>query len=75
MCFYDPAIRALHPPSVSKFAVRGVGNFCGPARLPAEPTAAWPGTTEKIAAMQAREARGEQLFHPADGPGDREVMR
>ncbi len=39
--------------------------------LPKEPTAAPPGSEEKIRVMTERAARREQLFHPLDGPGYR----
>ncbi|GBD37546.1 hypothetical protein HRbin36_02681 [bacterium HR36] len=39
-------------------------------RLPAEPTAALPGTPDKIAVMAQRAARGETLFHPQDATLD-----
>ena len=41
-CYYTPGVRERYP-STSKFARRGVGNFCGNAQ-PCEPTAALPGT-------------------------------
>jgi hypothetical protein len=45
---------------------RGVGNFRGPAPLPAEPTATAPGSPERLAVMAERARRGEQLRHPHD---------
>ena len=40
-----------------------------PAPLPAVPTAALPGTPEKIAVLMQRRRRREQLFHPDDAAG------
>jgi len=40
-----------------------------PVPLPGQPTAALPGTEEKILIMIERAARREQLFHPQDGRG------
>lgn len=45
-------------------AAGGPGKRLG--RLPAEPTAAPPGTPWKIAVMARRRACGESLFHPDD---------
>jgi hypothetical protein len=36
-------------------------------RVPKEPTAALPGSEEKVLVMIERAARREQLFHPLDG--------
>jgi len=38
----------------------------GPARLPARPTSALPGSEEKVEVMCKRAQRREQLFHPHD---------
>jgi hypothetical protein len=43
-------------------------NLVRPGRLPQEPTAALPGSLEKILIMTERASRREQLFHPLDGP-------
>lgn len=64
-CYYAPGVRDLYP-STSKYARRGVGNFNGNTPLPPEPTAAKPGTPEKIAVMGARAEAGQQLWHPDD---------
>lgn len=63
-CYYTPGIRELHP-STSKFASRGVADFCGPGKLP-EPTTALPGTPEKIRVLRERAAAGQRLWHPLD---------
>jgi hypothetical protein len=53
-------------PSTSKFARRGVSNFCGQAPLPPEPTEALPGTAEKVVVLEERARRGLALWHPGD---------
>ena len=65
-CYYRPGVRDAYP-SISKFARRGVGNFCGRAPLPACPTAALPGTPEKVAVLQERARLKLSLWHPDDG--------
>lgn len=40
-----------------------VANAAGP---PPEPTAAAPGTPEKVAVLEARAAKGQRLWNPAD---------
>jgi hypothetical protein len=52
-------------PSVSKFTRRGVGLGSGRVPLP-EPTAALPGTPEKVRVLEERARRRQQLFHPDD---------
>src|SRR5437660_3820538 len=64
-CYYTPGVRDLYP-STSKFARRGVGNFCGLAPLPERPTGAAPGSEEKILILMDRAAKRQALFHPAD---------
>jgi hypothetical protein len=64
-CHGKPEVRSLYP-STSKYARRGVRNFVGPAPAPAEPTAAAPGTEEKVAVLAMRAAAGQQLFHRSD---------
>jgi len=63
-CYYSPGVRELYP-STSKFARRGVSDFCGKARLP-EPTTALPGTPEKVAVLEERARLGLALWHPLD---------
>jgi hypothetical protein len=55
-------------PSTSKYARRGVGNFTGPAPLPAEPTAYPPGSPQKLAVMAQRARLKQALWHPDDAP-------
>lgn len=64
-CYYAPGVRELYP-SASRYARRGVGNVAGPLPLPPAPTAAAPGTPEKVAVMGQRARDGFALFHPAD---------
>ena len=64
-CYYTPGVRELYP-STSKFARRGVGNFCGTAPLPDSATDAGPGTEEKILILMERAAKRQALFHPGD---------
>jgi hypothetical protein len=66
-CYYTPGVRGLHP-STSKHGRRGVGLAGSDGRRPpAVPTAAAPGTPEKVAVLVARAERGEDLWHPLDG--------
>lgn len=53
-------------PSTSKYARRGVGNFAGSAPLALAPTAAVPGSPEKVAVMEQRARDRRAIFHPAD---------
>jgi len=64
-CYYTPGVRELYP-STSKFARRGVGDFngrCSPAALP---TAALPGTPEKVLVLEERARQRQSLWHPDD---------
>jgi hypothetical protein len=73
-CYYTPGVRELYP-STSKFARRGVGDFNGRARLPPQPTAALPGTPEKLAILCERARLRQALWHPQDAPMDPELCR
>ncbi|MCS6865840.1 MAG: hypothetical protein RMJ56_12690 [Gemmataceae bacterium] len=64
-CYYTPGVKDQYPPT-SKFARRGIGNFCGKAPLPPVPTTAAPGTPEKLAVLEQRARLKQALFHPAD---------
>ncbi|HKA07074.1 MAG TPA: hypothetical protein VKD71_07430 [Gemmataceae bacterium] len=64
-CYYRPGVREQYP-STSKFARRGLGNFCGAAPLPAIATQAAPGSEEKIAVLSQRVQNGQSLWHPND---------
>ena len=65
-CFRSPAIRSSYPTKPSKYAYRGGADFRGTAPLAARPTAALPGTPEKLAVLEQRASRLEALWHPAD---------
>jgi hypothetical protein len=71
-CYYTPGVREQFP-STSKFARRGVSDFNGRARLP-EPTAALPGTPEKVAVLEERARLGLALWHPLDATLDRRLV-
>jgi hypothetical protein len=64
-CYYRPGVRDLYP-STSKFARRGIEDFYGKITLPARPTAAIPGSPEKIAILAERARQKQSLFHPDD---------
>ena len=64
-CYYAPGIRDRFP-STSKFGRRGVGNFNRLGALPPGPTAALPGTPEKVAVLEQRARLGVCLWHPLD---------
>lgn len=64
-CFYTPGLRDLYP-SISKFAVQGLGLGFSLSPLPDEPTRARPGSEEKIRVLTERAARRQSLFHPRD---------
>lgn len=63
-CYYTPDVLALYP-STSIHAHVGHGVKVGKARR-AYPTAALPGTPEKVAVMERRAKRGQAIFHAAD---------
>lgn len=64
-CYYTPGVRDRYP-STSKFGRRGIGNFNGRAPLPAAPTGATPGSTEKVAVLEERARLKQSLWHPED---------
>lgn len=64
-CYYKPGVRDQYP-STSKYARRGVGNFCGTAPLPTCSTTAAPGSAEKIAILAERARNRQSLWHPDD---------
>lgn len=64
MCYLDVAVRGQYV-SESKFARRGLGSQG--AKMPAgNPTAAEPGTDEKISVLAERVAANQSLWHPED---------
>lgn len=70
-CYYTPGVRDQYA-ITSKYARRGPG-VSNVATLPlGTPTGHAPGSAGKMAILQARLARGEELFHPLDaGMGGR----
>ena len=64
-CYYRPGVRDQYP-STSKYARRGVGNFCGNAPQPVCSTVAAPGSAEKIAILAERAQNRQSLWHPND---------
>lgn len=71
ICYYTPGVRDMYP-STHKFAYRGLGTRNG-TPLPAPvPTAAPPGTPEKMAVLEERMRNNQALWHPLDAqyPGD-----
>jgi hypothetical protein len=65
-CYHTPGLRGLYP-STSKFARRGEGQgFRADAPDPPGPTAARPGSPEKVLVLAGRAAAGWSLWHPAD---------
>lgn len=70
-CYDTPRIRRLYPAEKWRNGVRTPGYLIGntPGRMPL-PTAALPGSAEKIAVMEARVLAGERLFCELDGKVD-----
>lgn len=64
-CYYTSGVKEQYP-SESKYAKRGVGNFSGVAPLPSFPCFCAPGTPEKLAVLEERAKKKQQVFHPAD---------
>jgi hypothetical protein len=58
--------RAAMVPGRSKFARRGAGVGNGGYQLPAGPTSAFPGSSEKVAVLEERARLGLALWHPGD---------
>jgi hypothetical protein len=73
VCYNKAGVRQRYP-STSIHAYRGIHDFYGRFRLPAFPTAALPGTAEKIAILSQRAALGQELFHPDDALLDRRLV-
>jgi hypothetical protein len=67
-CYYRPGIRDQYP-STSKFGRRGLGLFYGRVPLPSQPTAALPGSSEKVAVLEQRARLKQALWHPDDARG------
>jgi hypothetical protein len=68
-----PGVREMYP-STSVHAYRGFDDFYGRITLPPFPTAALPGTPEKIAILTQRASLGQELFHPDDALVDRRLV-
>ncbi len=66
-CYYTPGVRDQYP-STSKFARHGIEDFNGRVPLPPFPTAAMPGTPEKVAVLEERARMRVSLWHPLDAP-------
>jgi len=71
-CYYTRKIRELYPPTGAPF---GLGLDPRRRPLPPYPTAAVPGTPEKIAVLMQRAARGLELWHPDDATLRRPMRR
>lgn len=72
-CYYTPGVREKYP-STSKFARRGVANFCGQAAPAGEPTEARPGSEEKLAVLEERARLKQELWHPHDATAERPAL-
>lgn len=66
-CYYTPGVRGRYT-SRSMYARRGVGKISDEpdGEVDIAPTAAEPGTPEKVAVMKRRAAKGLSIFHPGD---------
>src|SRR5947209_18301720 len=73
-CYCTPGVREKYP-STSKFARRGVSDFNGQATPAAKPTAAPPGSPEKVDVLAERARLGLSLWHAHDAPMDRESRK
>lgn len=68
-CYHTPAVRQQYP----RLKFRSVEDINGGRPLPETPTAARPGSVEKVHALLMRARLRQQLWHPADAPMDSEV--
>ena len=70
-CYYKPGVRYRYQTG-SKYARRGIANITGSLPTPPKPTAAAPGTNEKLAVLAERAKSKVALWHPMDAryPGD-----
>jgi hypothetical protein len=73
-CHQDKRIRRLFGP-ISAHGRRTPAwqDRVGPHPLPPEPTAARPGSVEKMLVLQARISKGHKPWHPDDAPADAET--
>jgi len=72
-CYYMPGVREMYPSIGNKFAQHGPDDFFGRITPPPFPTAALPGSPEKIAILSQRAGLGQELFHPDDATFDRRL--
>ncbi len=61
-------------PSTSIHPHHGIDDFYGRITRPPFPTAALPGTPEKIAILAQRASLGQELWHPDDALLDRRLL-
>lgn len=66
LCFKCHKRHRHEHPVTSKYGRRGVANQSDPHRPGGDPTAARPGSPEKIAVLTERAANKRPLFHPDD---------
>ncbi len=71
VCYHTQGIRDLYT-ATSKYGRRGVGNGDDARPLAPLPTAALPGTNEKLAVLEERARLNLRLWHPLDARADEE---
>ncbi len=66
-CYLTPAIRALYPAVERTGMERGIEDFNGnPTGVDPLATDTFPGSKDRVAAMQRRAEAGQSLYHPED---------
>lgn len=66
-CYIIPSIKDRYSTKDSRANNRGHGlSIQGIRPMPSTPTVAFPGSPRKIAVLEDRASRGEQLWHPDD---------
>jgi len=65
-CYYTPGLRDGYPVKDSPSNRRGHGFAVVRTSTAESPTAAAPGSEEKIAVLEARMKAGQDLWHPDD---------
>lgn len=65
-CYSEPGLRQRHSAVDLCHGTREVLDRCGGYDLPRKPSAARPGTPEKIDVLAERARAGVMLFHPGD---------
>ncbi len=68
-CYYLPGVKKRYPRLIQ---LPRIGLESGEFPLPAEPTRARPGTSEKLEVLHRRALLRFQLWHPKDAPLDDE---